>query len=63
MEASVLSELNRLRSFVSTEGGYKMPSYVRELAKDVVNSNPANLKFIGATAGNLAAGKQLHSAE
>jgi hypothetical protein len=51
-----LSELNRLRSFVSTEGGYKMPSYVRELAKDVVNSNPANLKFKGTTAGNLAAG-------
>ena len=33
-----------------------MPAYVRELAKDVVNANPANAKFKGATAGNLAAG-------
>jgi len=33
-----------------------MPSYVRELARDVVNANPANLRFKGQTAGNLAAG-------
>lgn len=50
------TELADLRYISSNGSIYAMPSYVRELAKDVVNSNPANLKFKGQTAGNLAAG-------
>jgi hypothetical protein len=49
-------ELEDLRWVVSTAGGYFMPVYVRELAKDVVNSNAANLRYKGQNAGNLAAG-------
>ncbi len=50
------TELADLRYISSNGSIYAMPAYVRELAKDVVNSNPANLKFKGQTAGNLAAG-------
>jgi hypothetical protein len=50
------TELNDLRFLVANDSGFNMPSYVRELARDVVNANPANLKFKGASAGNLAAG-------
>ena len=48
-------ELADLRLLVSSTE-YAMPNYVRNLASDVVNSNPANLKFKGQNAGNLAAG-------
>jgi hypothetical protein len=50
------TELNDLRRLVTTDSGFMMPAYVRELARDVVNSNPANLRFKGQTAGNLSAG-------
>jgi hypothetical protein len=49
-------ELEDLRWVVSTSGGFFMPVYVRELARDVVNSNAANLRYKGQNAGNLAAG-------
>ena len=49
-------ELDDLRWVVSTTGGYSMPVYVRELAKDVVNSNAANLRYKGQNSGNLVAG-------
>ena len=48
-------ELADLR-LVVTGNRYAMPAYVRELARDVVHSNPANLRFKGQTAGNLAVG-------
>ena len=50
------TELAFLRQNIASGSTYAMPAYVRELAKDVVNSNPANARFQGATAGNLAAG-------
>jgi hypothetical protein len=50
------TELTDLRAIIGTGSQFSMPSYVRELARDVVNSNPANLRFRGQTAGNLAAG-------
>jgi len=50
------NELTDLRAIVGSGSFFAMPSFVRELARDVVNSNPANLKFKGQTAGNLGAG-------
>ena len=50
------SELEDLRYLTSTSSVFAMPAYVRELAKDVVNSNPANRTFKGQSAGNLVAG-------
>jgi len=50
------SELEDLRFIASSTSVYAMPVYVRELAKDVVNSNPANRSFKGQNAGNLAVG-------
>lgn len=50
------SELADFRYLVSADSPYAIPSYVRELAKDVVNNHPANLKFKGQLAGNLVAG-------
>ncbi len=50
------TELTDLRYIVSANSTYRMADYVRELAKDVVNPNPANARFKGQTAGNLAAG-------
>ncbi len=50
------TELADLRSLVSSSSTYHIPEYAKELAKDVVNSNPANLTFNGQTAGNLRAG-------
>jgi hypothetical protein len=35
---------------------YVMPEYVRELARDVTHSSPANLRFKGQALGNLTAG-------
>ncbi len=49
-------ELADLRYIVSSNSTYQMPGYVRELAKDVVNNNPANARFKGQNAGNLTAG-------
>ncbi|MCY2983716.1 MAG: C2 family cysteine protease [Planctomycetota bacterium] len=50
------SELEDLRYISSSTSVYAMPVYVRELAKDVVNSNPANRSFKGQTAGDLRVG-------
>ncbi len=50
------TELEDLRFIASSSSVFAMPAYVRELAKDVVNSNSANRFFKGQTAGNLAAG-------
>ena len=50
------TELEDLRYISSSGSIYAMPAYVRELAKDVVNSNPANSIFKSQSAGNLAAG-------
>ncbi len=50
------TELADLRFLVSSTSIYHIPEYAKELAKDVVNSNPANLTFQGQTAGNLKAG-------
>jgi len=50
------TELTDLRAIIGTGSQFDMPSFVRELARDVVNANPANLRFKGQTAGNLAAG-------
>ncbi len=48
-------ELNDLRTLVSSTE-YVMPNHVRGLARNVVTTNNANLKFQGQNAGNLAAG-------
>ena len=50
------TELEDLRFIASTSSFFAMPGYVRELAKDVLNSNSANRTFKGQAAGNLAAG-------
>ncbi len=50
------TELADLRFIVSSTSNYTIPSYVRALATDVVNSNPANMRYQGQAAGNLAAG-------
>lgn len=50
------TELADLHYLVSSSSTYAMPTHVRELAKDVVNSNPANATYQGQTAGNLVAG-------
>ena len=50
------TELEDLRFIASSSSVFSMPAYVRELAKDVVNSNSANRTFKGQAAGNLAAG-------
>jgi hypothetical protein len=50
------TELTDLRAIIGAGSQFSMPSYVRELARDVVNANPANLRFKGQVAGNLAAG-------
>ncbi len=49
-------ELSQMRTIVSNAASYNMPDYVRALADNVVNTNPANAKYQGATLGNLAAG-------
>jgi hypothetical protein len=48
-------ELSDVRALVASSF-YAMPRYVRELSKDVVNDNPANLRFLGQPSANLAAG-------
>jgi hypothetical protein len=50
------TELADFRFLVSPTTPFKMPLHVRELARDVVNPNPANLTYRGQAAGNLAAG-------
>lgn len=49
------NELSDLRRLVSSTT-YVMPEHVRALAKNVVHDNPANLRFQGQPAGNLAVG-------
>lgn len=49
------TELADLRTLVSSTQ-YVMPAHVRGLARNTVTDNPANLKFQGQAAGNLAAG-------
>ena len=51
-------ELADLRWLVGSTSSIVMPSYVRELARDVVNDSPANRFYQGAAAGNLVAGSQ-----
>ncbi len=48
-------ELNDLRALVNSTQ-YVMPAHVRGLARNTVLDNPANLRFQGQAAGNLAAG-------
>lgn len=50
------TELTDLRFIVSANSNLRMPEFVRTLGSNVVNSNPANLRFQGQAAGNLAAG-------
>lgn len=50
------TELADFRFLVSPTTSFDIPDYVRVLASDVVTANPANLKFQGNTAGNLASG-------
>lgn len=50
------AELTDLRYLVSSNSNLQMPAHVRGLANNLVNDNPANLKFRGQTAGNLRAG-------
>lgn len=50
------NELADFQLIVSSSSPFSMPSYVKSLASDVVNSNPANRYYRGQTAGNLAAG-------
>jgi hypothetical protein len=50
------TELADFRYLVSMDASFEMPDYVRDLAKDVVTDNPANLRFKGQAAGNLTAG-------
>lgn len=50
------TELADLRTIVSNASTLRMENYVMVLAGDVVNGNPANATYQGATLGNLAAG-------
>lgn len=50
------TELADFRLLVSPTAPFNIADYVRVLASDVVTANPANLKFQGSTAGNLASG-------
>jgi hypothetical protein len=49
-------EFTDLKTLLRQAAMFNMPGYVQTLAGDVVNGNPANAKFQGATLGNLAAG-------
>jgi len=49
-------ELADLRSLTSSQSNVQMPAHVRQLARSVVTSNPANLRYRGQALGNLAAG-------
>lgn len=49
-------ELSDLRFLTSSQTNFQMPAHVRELAKSVVTSNPANLQYRGQALGNLIAG-------
>lgn len=52
------SELSDVRLFV-TSSFYVMPAHVRGLAINLTHDNLANLRFLGQTLGNLAAGTTL----
>ena len=49
------TELSDLRALV-TSTNFAMPAYVRELARDVVFDNSANMFYQGQSAGNLTGG-------
>ncbi len=50
------TELADLRLIVSNPNRFGIADYVRTLASNVVNTNPANAQYRGAAAGNLAGG-------
>lgn len=50
------TELSDLRYLATQGSGYRMHDHVRSLATDVLNSNPANLRYQGTALGNLQAG-------
>lgn len=50
------SELADLRFLITPASLFNMPDHVRNLAGDVVNSNPANATYQKQSLGNLAAG-------
>ena len=50
------TDLSDLKTILANAAQYNMPNYVQVLAGDVVNGNPANAHYQGATLGNLAAG-------
>ncbi len=50
------TELGDLRYIVANAVTYSMPGYVQVLASNIVNSNTANARYQGTTAGNLTAG-------
>jgi hypothetical protein len=50
------AELTELKSIVSQAGSLNMPSYVQQLASDVINGNTANATYQGKSLGNLAVG-------
>ncbi|MBX3423623.1 MAG: hypothetical protein KF752_18865 [Pirellulaceae bacterium] len=50
------TELADLRTMASANSTINMPTHVRGLLRNVVNTNSANLKYQGQTAGNLQAG-------
>lgn len=49
-------ELADLRYLTSAQTNFQMPAHVRELARSLVSSNPANLRYRGQSLGNLIAG-------
>ncbi len=49
-------EFSSLQQIISSAAALNMPDAVRVLASDVVNGNPANSTYQGATLGNLHAG-------
>lgn len=55
-DALTATELTDLRFIVSTTSSLRMPEFVRVLGSNVVTNNPANLRYQGQNAGNLAAG-------
>lgn len=50
------TELADLRSLSSAQTNFQMPAHVREIARSLVTSNPANLQYRGQALGNLVAG-------
>ena len=53
------SSLTDLRSLVNNGSSFSMPTYVQQLASNVVNGNTANAHYQGGTLGNLYAGSSI----